>query len=86
MAGDHPTRLGEGLGGTLMEHSMERAKALGWTRGMLVGDAPYYARFGFAQLSDVEMPPPTNPARVLGRGLTQGAWQNVCGPVRRALK
>ena len=40
---------------------------------MLVGDRPYYARFGFDVLRGVEMPPPTNPERVLGdRALTPG--------------
>ena len=42
-------------------------------RVMLVGDAPYYGRFGFRRLDGVVMPPPTNPDRVLGRDL--GAWR-----------
>jgi hypothetical protein len=29
------------------------------------------------------MPPPTNPARVLGRALQAGAWEGVQGDVRR---
>ena len=80
----HPTRQGEGLGAWLLQDSLARARALGWTRVMLVGDAPYYARFGFARLADVVMPPPTNPARVLGHALIPGAWQGISGPVRRA--
>ena len=43
----HPTRQGEGLGGLLMLDSLEMATEAGWTRVLLVGDAPYYARFGF---------------------------------------
>ena len=46
---------------------------------MLVGDAPYYARFGFRRLEGVEMPPPTNPDRVLGLELKAGAWKGVTG-------
>ena len=65
----HPTRQGEGLGGHLMLESLERARDLGWSRVLLVGDAPYYSRFGFARLPDVTMPPPTNPDRVLGFAL-----------------
>jgi predicted N-acetyltransferase YhbS len=80
----HPTRQGEGLGGLLMQDSMERARILGWDRVMLVGDEPYYRRFGFTQLSGVKMPPPTNPDRVLGVALTLNAWDNVQGKVRRA--
>jgi len=79
----HPTRQGEGLGGFLIRESLALARALGWKRVMLVGDAPYYARFGFKRLDGVVMPPPTNPERVLGVALVPGAWDGVCGPVRR---
>ena len=75
----HPTRQGEGLGALLVEESL--ALADGWARVMLVGDAPYYGRFGFTRLAGVEMPPPTNPERVLGRELVAGAWSGVTGLV-----
>lgn len=80
----HPTRQGEGLGGALIRDSLERARGLGWSRTILVGDAPYYRRFGFARLDDVTMPPPTNPERVLGLALRPGAWDGVLGEVSRA--
>ncbi|MDX1786198.1 GNAT family N-acetyltransferase [Roseovarius sp. ZX-A-9] len=80
----HPTRQGEGLGGLLIRESLERARAQGWARVMLVGDAPYYGRFGFTRLDSVEMPPPTNPDRVLGISLVPGAWDKVAGKVTRA--
>lgn len=80
----HPTRQGEGLGGLLIAESLAEARRLGWERVMLVGDAPYYGRFGFARLDGVEMPPPTNPDRVLGLALRRGAWDGVQGPVTRA--
>ncbi len=80
----HPTRQGEGLGGFLIRESLARARALGWTRVMLVGDAPYYGRFGFLRLDGVVMPPPTNPDRVLGYELVDGAWAGVRGEVTRA--
>lgn len=79
----HPTRQGEGLGGSLIRESLYRAEKGGWERVMLVGDAPYYARFGFARLAGVEMPPPTNPDRVLGVDLIPGAWGGVSGKVSR---
>jgi len=75
----HPTRQGEGLGGLLIADSVARADRFGWSRVMLVGDAPYYGRFGFDRLKDVEMPPPTNPERVLGKG----DWAGVSGKVTR---
>ena len=80
----HPTRQGEGLGGWLITESLDRARALGWPRAMLVGDAPYYTRFGFTRLDGVEMPPPTNPDRVLGLALTPGAWGGITGAVTPA--
>jgi len=79
----HPTRQGEGLGRALIEESLDAATPFGWHRVMLVGDAPYYNRFGFDRLSDVIMPPPTNPERVLGRALSKDAWYGVKGHVRR---
>lgn len=79
----HPTHQGEGLGAWLIRESLERARALGWARVMLVGDAPYYGRFGFTRLDDVEMPPPTNPERVLGLELIPGSWQHLVGKVTR---
>ena len=75
----HPTRQGEGLGGLLIEEGLDRA--IGWDRVILIGDAPYYGRFGFSRLEGVVMPPPTNPDRVLGRELTPGAWKGVFGDV-----
>ena len=75
----HPTRQSEGLGGALIRDVI--ANAEGWDRAILVGDAPYYKRFGFRQLSGVEMPPPTNPARVLGLEITPDAWSGIVGPV-----
>lgn len=80
----HPTRQGEGLGGELIETSLIEAAELGWDRVMLVGDAPYYSRFGFERLRGVVMPPPTNPERVLGRALTAYAWDGVQGDVTRS--
>ena len=80
----HPTRQGEGLGGLLINESLAEARRLGWERVLLVGDAPYYRRFGFARLDEVEMPPPTNPDRVLGLALKAGAWDAVKGVVTKA--
>lgn len=77
----HPTHQGEGLGGWLMRESLSLASAAGWERVLLVGDAPYYNRFGFTRLDGVQMPPPTNPARVLGLALRPGAWSGVAGRV-----
>ncbi len=80
----HPTHQGEGLGGHLILEGLEIAKNSGWQRVMLVGDAPYYGRYGFTRLTDVEMPPPTNPERVLGIDLVPDAWAGISGKVMPA--
>jgi predicted N-acetyltransferase YhbS len=80
----HPTHQGEGLAALLIRESLILARRLGWERVMLVGDVPYYARFGFRRLQGVEMPPPTNPDRVLGLDLAPGAWEGVTGRVEKA--
>ncbi|QPM88959.1 GNAT family N-acetyltransferase [Pseudooceanicola algae] len=80
----HPVHQGEGLGGMLIHASLTAAGERGWQRVLLVGDAPYYARFGFSRLEGIAMPPPTNPDRVLGLELIDGAWQGVTGEVTRA--
>ncbi len=76
----HPTRQGEGLGGLMIRDVAARAGEIGWSRMLLVGDAPYYQRFGFRRLDGVLMPPPTNPERVLGIG----DWEGISGKVVRA--
>ncbi|GIT91023.1 N-acetyltransferase [Jannaschia pagri] len=77
----HPTHQGEGLGAFLIQSGLDRAAVAGVERVLLVGDAPYYARFGFDRLTDVAMPPPTNPDRILGTW----DWTGVTGAVTRAL-
>ncbi len=82
----HPTRQGEGLGAWLIGETLDTARDLGWSRVILVGDEPYYSRFGFtrAAASGISFPPPTNPDRLLANSLTPGAFDGVSGQVRRA--
>ncbi len=80
----HPTRQGEGLGGLLMRESLSLAKQAGWGRVMLVGDAPYYQRFGFNKAPDLNFPPPVNPDRILTQELAEGAFKDVSGSVRKS--
>jgi len=80
----HPTRQGEGIGARLMAETIADAELLGWSRILLVGDEPYYARFGFshAVASQLDFPKPVSLPRLLGRALTPGAFCNVGGMVR----
>ncbi len=80
----HPTRQGEGLGGLLMRESLALAKSGGWGRVLLVGDAPYYQRFGFEKNPNLDFPPPVNPDRLLTLELAKGAFDGVSGPVGKA--
>jgi len=80
----HPTRQGEGLGSALIRDSLARADENGWRRVMLVGDEPYYQKFGFSRLNGILMPPPTNPERVLGLNADAAVWEDVQGKVTRS--
>ncbi len=80
----HPTRQGEGLGSVLIRDSLARADENGWRRVMLVGDEPYYQKFGFSRLDGILMPPPTNPERVLGLNANAAVWEDVQGKVTRS--
>ena len=77
----HPTRQGEGLAAGLIREGLARAAAADWARVLLIGDMPYYARFGFRKVPEINMPPPTNPDRVLGLSLSPGSWDGVSGEV-----
>ncbi len=79
----HPTRQGEGIAAMMMWRCIELAKELGWKRIILVGDEPYYRRYGFEQIAGVEMPPPTNPDRLLALPLIEGAWDGISGHVSK---
>lgn len=80
----HPTRQGEGLGNLLITESMEKAANSGWSRVVLIGDEPYYKKFGFtrAQAEGLDFPPPTNPDRLLARSLSRGAFDGVSGLIQ----
>lgn len=81
----HPTHQGEGLAATLIGDSLALAAGR-WDRVLLVGDAPYYGRFGFVKLNGVTLPPPTNSERVLGLSLAPGAWDGMTGTLGRQSK
>ncbi len=57
-----------GVGASLMRQAIERAAASGHRAILLVGDAPYYASFGFsaALTARLALPGPVDRARFLG--------------------
>jgi predicted N-acetyltransferase YhbS len=81
----HQTRQGEGLGAMLIARALDSAQDAGWPVAILIGDAPYYARFGFEQVADqgITFPPPTNPGRILARALGSNDLSAITGEVRK---
>ncbi len=75
-----------GIGGRLVRATLERARAAGHRLVLLVGDPPYYGRFGFQHVGPdkVRLPGPVDPRRVLVAGLVEGAFEAVRGDVSRA--
>ncbi|MGY2051155.1 GNAT family N-acetyltransferase [Methylobacterium sp. JK268] len=79
-----PGLQGLGVGGTLMRDALARATALGHRAVILVGDAPYYARFGFTPeaVGALWLPGPYARERFLGLELVPGALAGAAGLVQ----
>lgn len=73
-----------GIGGMLMREAIARATARGHKAILLVGDEPYYQRFGFAAdlTHALDLPGPVDRARFLGLELEDGALSDVSGMIR----
>ncbi len=74
---------GEGIGSRLMRKALNRAAALGHGAVILIGDAAYYDRFGFAAgaTAALRMPGSVDPRRFLALELTDGALAGAAGAV-----
>ncbi|MFX7825015.1 N-acetyltransferase, partial [Acinetobacter baumannii] len=81
-----PAFQSRGIGAALMKRSLDIAKANGHRLVILVGDAPYYNRFGFNVVPHgrLILPGPVDPARLLVAELVAGAFDGVHGPVKGA--
>lgn len=79
----HPWFRDRGLGGALMNTAICEATRLGHGAILLVGDAPYYARFGFAPAltEGLWLPGAFDRSRFLGLELTPGALTGARGLV-----
>ena len=86
----HPARRTAGMGGALMHHVLQAARALPEERTgglvVLVGDRPYYERFGFRPVPhrQIVMPLPVDYDRVLALELRPGRLAEVRGRALRA--
>lgn len=76
-----------GVGTLLMNEGLARAKTLGWDAVLLVGDEPYYSRFGFRRslAEGLELPGPVDVNRFLGLELKDGVLNGVSGMVEPAV-
>jgi predicted N-acetyltransferase YhbS len=79
-----PTVKSSGIGSALMQHGIAEAARLGHGAILLVGDAPYYARFGFSgeKTGDMSMPGPYERHRFLALELRDGALDGAVGTLR----
>jgi predicted N-acetyltransferase YhbS len=79
----HPAHRNRGIGSALMRTALEAAAALGHRAVLLVGDKPYYRRFGFggALTEHLRLPGPVDRERFLARELVPGALKNARGLV-----
>jgi predicted N-acetyltransferase YhbS len=78
-----PDCQGAGIGSALMRQAIDRAGAFGHDAILLVGDAPYYARFGFTAepTRRLKMPGPVLRQRFLGLELVSGALAGASGRI-----
>lgn len=78
-----PAVKGNGYGKALVKEGVARAQADGFGLVLLVGDMPYYGRFGFQPVppGQITLPGPVDPARLLALELIPGTLKEACGKV-----
>jgi predicted N-acetyltransferase YhbS len=76
-----PERRNLGIGAALMRRAIRDARRMGHRALILVGDAPYYGRFGFtaAKTGVLWLPGPYERDRLLGLELVAGSLDGVRG-------
>jgi predicted N-acetyltransferase YhbS len=79
-----PHRRRRGVGAALVRRALRDARRCGHRALILVGDAPYYDRFGFtaAKTGALELPGPYEPARLLALELVPGGLDGASGLIR----
>ena len=73
-----------GIGAALVRRALREARRLGHGAVILVGDAPYYSRFGFSadKAADLKLPGPFERHRLLALELSPGALDAADGLLR----
>ena len=79
----HPDYAGLGYGRSLVAQSIEAARSAGIKAIILVGDVPYYGRFGFKAVppGQIAFPGPVDQNRILCLELLDGALVQLRGAV-----
>jgi predicted N-acetyltransferase YhbS len=74
---------GRGIGAALVNRAIHDARRLGYAAILLVGDAPYYGRFGFSsqKTGALTMPGPYERHRLLALELEPGALDGAQGMI-----
>ncbi len=76
----HPDFQNGGLGAELMRTGIDAARDAGHALVFLVGDEPYYGRYGFRPTPErITLPGPCDPARLLHLELKPGALGDAAG-------
>lgn len=72
-----------GIGAALMRQALAAARARGHAAVILLGDAPYYARFGFSaeKTGELSLPGAFERERLLGLEFTEGALDGAWGMI-----
>jgi predicted N-acetyltransferase YhbS len=72
-----------GVGAALMRQALAAAEAAGHGAVLLLGDAPYYARFGFSaqKTGELSLPGPFERDRLLALELREGALDGASGMI-----
>jgi predicted N-acetyltransferase YhbS len=72
-----------GVGAALVARALDLARQRGHGAVILLGDAPYYARFGFssAKTAELSLPGPFERGRLLGLELREGALDGARGMI-----
>jgi predicted N-acetyltransferase YhbS len=80
VASEHANK---GYGRRLVAEGLAKAAQANVRLVLLVGDQPYYSRFGFRPVArgQIQMPGPIDVGRLLAAELTQGALSTFCGRV-----
>jgi len=78
-----PAFENRGIGAALTRRALDTAREKGHRLVLLVGDEPYYRRFGFKRVPDgkLVLPGPVNPDRFLALELVEGALTGASGMV-----